>query len=217
MDTKTCTKCGTEKPATREFFAHRDGARLRADCRSCQRSRSARYYIQHRKDIIARVKARYETHREEMSSYYRARYADHREEVLEYCRAYNAAHREEHYARSRAWVVAHRDESRAHARRYNATHPEQMATIQRNRRARLHGNGGSHTDADIRAQYEAQQGRCQWCGKAVGDDYHVDHVMPIKHHGSNGPENLVIACPTCNLRKNAKMPHEFIADAAPSA
>ena len=43
----------------------------------------------------------------------------------------------------------------------------------------------------------------------VGGDYHVDHVIPLILGGSNGPENLVIACPRCNLSKGAKMPHEF--------
>jgi len=43
----------------------------------------------------------------------------------------------------------------------------------------------------------------------LGGDYHVDHRVPIARGGSNGPENLVIACPDCNRRKNAQMPHEF--------
>lgn len=37
----------------------------------------------------------------------------------------------------------------------------------------------------------------------------VDHVVPLVKGGSNGPDNLVIACSTCNLRKNDKLPHEW--------
>ena len=34
-------------------------------------------------------------------------------------------------------------------------------------------------------------------------------VIPLAKGGSNGPENIVIACAPCNLKKNAKLPHEF--------
>lgn len=68
---------------------------------------------------------------------------------------------------------------------------------------------GVHTGDDIAAQYLRQRGRCYWCGERVSKSYHVDHVIPLAKGGSNGPENLVIACPECNRRKCAKMPHEF--------
>lgn len=38
---------------------------------------------------------------------------------------------------------------------------------------------------------------------------HIDHVWPLSKGGSNGPENLVLACAECNLRKSAKTPMEF--------
>jgi len=39
----------------------------------------------------------------------------------------------------------------------------------------------------------------------------VDHVIPIaREHTSNAPDNLVIACRTCNLKKGNKRPHEWI-------
>lgn len=37
----------------------------------------------------------------------------------------------------------------------------------------------------------------------------VDHVVPLIKGGGNGPENIVVACATCNLKKGAKLPHEF--------
>ena len=83
------------------------------------------------------------------------------------------------------------------------------AAYSRNRQARKQGNGGTHTAADIRKQYERQDGLCFYCKTKVGDKYHVDHFMPLVLGGSNGPEKLVIACSTCNLTKNAKHPLEF--------
>ena len=92
---------------------------------------------------------------------------------------------------------------------YSAAHPEQRAARLRNYRARQKGNGGSHTAADIQVQFVHQKGRCFWCKKKVGKKYHVDHVTPLSKGGSNGPENLVVACEACNLTKAAKHPMDF--------
>ncbi len=45
---------------------------------------------------------------------------------------------------------------------------------------------------------------CQYCGatppRAI---LHVDHIIPVKLGGGNGPDNLVTACSECNLGKSA--------------
>ena len=77
------------------------------------------------------------------------------------------------------------------------------------RRESERDNGGKYTAADVAAQYLRQHGSCYWCGVKVGKAYHVDHVFPLSRGGSNGPDNLVVACPACNCAKGAKLPHEF--------
>ena len=39
--------------------------------------------------------------------------------------------------------------------------------------------------------------------------YHVDHVIPLSKGGSDGRENIVISCPSCNMSKKDKMPEVF--------
>jgi 5-methylcytosine-specific restriction endonuclease McrA len=39
--------------------------------------------------------------------------------------------------------------------------------------------------------------------------YHVDHVTPLALEGSDGPENIVLACSHCNQSKGAKHPMDF--------
>src|SRR3546814_17562676 len=67
--------------------------------------------------------------------------------------------------------------------------------------------GGEFTAEDIDAMLAAQKKKCWYCGTKL-TAYHVDHRIPLARGGSNGPENLVIACPACNLSKGAKMPWE---------
>ena len=108
----------------------------------------------------------------------------------------------------RRWRENNPEKMREACRRWERAHPEERKAINRNREARILGNGGTHTAEDIHAQHERQLGRCFYCETAL-DKYHVDHVMPLALGGSNGPENLVIACPTCNIRKKDKHPMEW--------
>jgi 5-methylcytosine-specific restriction endonuclease McrA len=34
-------------------------------------------------------------------------------------------------------------------------------------------------------------------------------VVPLVLGGGNGPENIVVCCPNCNLKKHSKHPMEF--------
>ena len=72
------------------------------------------------------------------------------------------------------------------------------------------GNGGTHTAADVQRIRAEQGNKCFWCGEPLGRSYHVDHYIPLSKGGSNGPENLNVACPTCNLQKRDKLPGEFM-------
>lgn len=127
----------------------------------------------------------------------------------EYQAAYRAAHRKEHAAHQAAYRAAHPEKEAAYSAAYRAANPDLFRAHWHNRRGRERNALGSHTAADITAQYERQKGRCYWCGEKVGRHYHVDHVTPLALGGSNGPENLVIACAFCNLSKHAKHPMDF--------
>ena len=49
---------------------------------------------------------------------------------------------------------------------------------------------------------------CVYCGKASAN-LHCDHVLPRSRGGPDSMENLVAACPRCNLLKGAKTPEEW--------
>ena len=141
-------------------------------------------------------------------AYDHARYVANREKILADNAIWRVANREKVLADSAAYCAAHREETRARSAAWAAAHPEAYRVYSHNRRARLRGAGGAHTAADVAAQYLRQHGRCFWC-KAKLDEHHTDHVTPLALKGSNGKENLVIACPDCNLSKGAKHPMDF--------
>jgi 5-methylcytosine-specific restriction endonuclease McrA len=180
-----------------------------------------------------------ETHKEERRKAGAARYArdpgkkkaynakyvqDHREQILAQGRSYYWANREAIRARAAiyaeankerarerdaAYGRAHRAEKREYNRAYHAANPDKARTAVHRRRALKNAAPGAHTPTDVRRQLEAQRGRCYWCKKPMGAKYQVDHVIPISKGGSNGRENIVMACRPCNSYKRAKMPSEF--------
>lgn len=92
---------------------------------------------------------------------------------------------------------------------YQRSNPDTVLAA-RIRRRNLRVNApGDHTAEDIERQYNNQNGRCYYCGCELNGVYHKDHVIPLSRGGSNGPENIVVACPPCNRSKSTKLPHEW--------
>lgn len=93
--------------------------------------------------------------------------------------------------------------------KWQAENPEAVRAIAHTRRAREAGAEGTHTAEDIKRIGEAQGWKCHWCKKPTRHCYHVDHIVPLAKGGSNWPSNLAVACPACNLRKQASDPVAF--------
>ena len=57
---------------------------------------------------------------------------------------------------------------------------------------------------------------CYYCGCNCRGNYHIDHKIPISRIEYNPfrrkhePENMVVACIDCNLKKGNSTPEEFI-------
>jgi 5-methylcytosine-specific restriction endonuclease McrA len=107
-----------------------------------------------------------------------------------------------------------REKKKEIIKRWIENNPERNRELARAKahryRARKLVAPGNHTADDIKKLLVGQKGRCWWCNKKVGKKYRVDHRIALARGGSNGPENLVISCTSCNHRKNIMMPAEFV-------
>lgn len=222
---KKCSQCGGEFPATKEYFQWRSRSGVRNPCRICDRKNQhkhrqenieavrqydrERYYrdLEHNRAIRRLSYYRFRAQRIAKSS---ARYHEMKGQITE--------QRKEYYERTKQATLDKNCEYRRRNRERIAAKRKEYASgkgreviraIHRNRKARKRNAPGSHTAADVQRIYDAQKGYCYYCGVEVGDLYHVDHVIPLVRGGSNAPDNLVIACPVCNLSKHNKLPHEW--------
>ena len=182
---KVCTTCRGEFPLDNfnKDKQKKDG--LNPRCKTCSR-------------------AWHHANKSRVSEYQKNYY----QENLEYHRCKAAKYRDENRSKligkSREWYEKNQDK----AKRYRQSRSKDYATHARNRRARILLNGGEHTQGDIDKIYDLQSGRCALCKSALSS-YHVDHVYPLAKGGSNGPENLQILCPSCNMKKNDSDPIEY--------
>ena len=92
-----------------------------------------------------------------------------------------------------------REAQRRYDRAYDRRNPARHAARSLRRR------GGTVTLSDVKALYD-MGGGCAYCGAPAE---HVDHATPLARGGSGGPENLVLACATCNCSKGTQTVLEF--------
>lgn len=222
MNTKQCSKCKEIKPATSEYFSrdkkHRDG--LFSQCKVCaaeygraHRTANKEHYAEYQRTYYAATKeqrvatrrAYIAANRERIRERRRAYYAENMKKRFEY----NATHKGRAAENSRAHYIANKARILEQRRAYAAANKEAIRAKHHRRRARKVHAEGTHTAADIKRQYKAQKGRCYYCHIKVGDKFHADHVIPLSRGGSDGPENIVVTCPACNVSKNNKLPHEW--------
>lgn len=219
---KRCTKCGEEKPATGEFFAHKTShpERLTARCKACD----AEYNRVWRQTNRARVKTYLATNSERVAKRARAYREANRKDIAEAERAYLSVNAERKAESRRAWAKKNRERIRKNERIWRELNREyvtqkrrayatanriRLNAHERNRKALKRNADGNHTASDIERQYGAQKGKCYYCHKRLSEKYQVEHVVPLIRGGSNGPENIVIACASCNQSKGSKLPHEW--------
>ena len=70
--------------------------------------------------------------------------------------------------------------------------------------------GGAISPGIIDKLYLLQQGKCACCGYKLGQNYHLDHIVPISKGGSNTDDNVQLLRDVCNMSKSAKDPIEYM-------
>ena len=100
--------------------------------------------------------------------------------------------------------------NRAKSRRWHRENPkksrDKCSRSEHKRRATL-----ANVASDNWTRSEVFSGSCFYCGIEVDiQNFHADHFVPLAKGGSNTRDNIVCSCADCNLRKNDKLPYDFI-------
>lgn len=207
--TKNCRKCGKVTPYE-ELVKHKQCTYgVDALCKTCNRAHAKQWYENNPEQARITQKEYYEAHKGKIKQYKSAWQSKNRKRLDVYHAEWRAQNREKIRQEQNTKRSQDPERYREYGRKWLRI-PENLKkkNVQtRNRRANRKNAPGKHTREDILKQLEIQKDHCYWCSQPLNDNYHADHVLPVNRGGTNYPENLVCACPTCNCSKGDKLPY----------
>lgn len=226
---KTCTCCKQSKNESEFNKDSRKTDGLRTRCRACDSSINKASYFKHREKRITKIREYKNLHISEFKEYQKQWAKNNPEKIRAAQERYKSCHDMTEYNRQyrKKNLEKQRRIQRDSARKRRKERGEEYRIKNRNyaktekgrandrvhgqiKRARKRSAPGSFTQQDINNIYHKQSGLCYWCKKDLCNVYHIDHYIPLSRGGSNFPDNIVLACPHCNIGRNNKLPDEFI-------
>ena len=130
MTTKTCSKCGEEKPATTEYF-HKHGKYLRSVCKICVAEYHKQYYQANRETRAEQIKQYNQANKEAIAEwrkqYRQANLEANREAKAEYDKQYRQANREVLIEQRKQYYQANREAIIERSKQYRQANREAIA------------------------------------------------------------------------------------------
>ena len=124
--------------------------------------------------------------------------------------AWNAANHDRVKENATAWQSANPEKIKALATKWHAANPDAARIYAHNRRALKNQCGGKLSHNIREKLFKLQKGKCACCKKPLGDDCHLDHIVPLSKGGSNTDDNIQLLTQRCNNQKHAKDPIDFM-------
>lgn len=215
MKIKRCPGCKQSKHVSEFNRSSRNKDGCRPYCRQCEKAR----YRENRENILARMKEyQYKNKdkiRESKRKYLQSpagikakqKYVrENKDKIREYNRRYlqspagiNA---------KRKWKKVNREKLNARRRERYANDPEyRFKNLARSQKRYSLRRGASTAElVDRQTIMGRDEATCYICGKGPLDnsEIHLDHVIPVSKGGSHTPDNLKVACASCNHKKHDK-------------
>jgi len=125
-------------------------------------------------------------------------------------RRWCAAHPENLEANYQRWKDANPTGPRDNVRRWRIENPLKSKALFARRKARERNAKGTFDGDDLKRIMIDQEETCFYCEESITEDFTIDHFIPLARGGTNWPDNLRLACLSCNAAKGAKLPNEFV-------
>lgn len=197
---RPCVKCGATDRCKK------------GDCKPCKKIRAAKWYEKNRDVIRKRCSDWYANNTEQAKSLALARRcADgQREKAAQKSAKWRENNPEKLKAYREAWYAANAQKVKILNAAYYAANPNVAKLAWQNRRAKKQASGGVLSKGLAPKLFKLQKGKCACCEQPLGENYHLDHIMPLALGGSNTDSNIQLLHQRCNNQKSKKHPVDFM-------
>jgi hypothetical protein len=135
---------------------------------------------------------------------------DNRQKIRDAEKKWCSENKDKVRAQNAKWYATNSDAAKARTKAWRKQHPESKKLSEHKRRARIANSGGKLSKGLIEKLMKLQRGKCACCGFPLGDNYHIDHIMPLALGGSNTDDNIQLLRGSCNSSKRDKHPIDFM-------
>jgi 5-methylcytosine-specific restriction endonuclease McrA len=128
------------------------------------------------------------------------------EKIAVYQKAYYASNQEKLCKKTKNWKKNNPHKVKS----WLKSNPEVARLHNQNYRAKKRINGGILSKGFSAKLFKLQKGKCPCCHQPLGENYHLDHIVPLALGGSNTDDNIQLLRQKCNQQKHAKHPIDFM-------
>jgi 5-methylcytosine-specific restriction endonuclease McrA/uncharacterized Zn finger protein (UPF0148 family) len=107
------------------------------------------------------------------------------------------------------YYVKNAEQMKAKTLAWQKENPDACRIKNQNRRAQK-VSSGKLSKGLAQKLFNLQKGKCPCCKQPLGDDYHLDHIIPLSRGGLNIDSNIQLLREVCNHQKHARHPVEFM-------
>ena len=149
----------------------------------------------------AYFKAYYEANKEKIQARQKAYNETHKEEKRVLNKTYKETHKEEISAMNKAYSETHKEEKRVLNKAYHETHREECNARSAKRKAlKIQATLPTTDDELIKNLYKLRK----FMTEEYGEQYHVDHIIPLSIGGAHHQDNMRVITAKENLEKKDK-------------
>lgn len=201
--TKICSKCGIEKPETEEYFYKQKRWRknFRSDCKECVK--------QYNKDNAERIKKEraqyYLENNEHINKIHKQWTKNNTKHIKEYRKQYKNNNKEKLEQWRKQYYKNNAERCKQYAKQYRKDNKKEMRADKTRRNAERRAMKLNQTPKTT-INEKKKVALYYNISRYMGENFHVDHIIPLSKGGLHHSNNLQILRASLNMEKSNKYP-----------
>lgn len=202
MQTKVCTKCNTELPATNKCFSKSQKGKygLKSICKACASEDQKMYRVNNHEIVIQKQRESAIRNKEANYTSKQKYYLNNKEKVMQRAKIWCANNKEKKKSINKRYVKNNYEHVKIMHKQYRENHREQKRMWWQkyyNRKKQLDINMTCEIWEDIKQYFNNQ---CAYCGK--DKKLEQEHFVCVSKSGEYTKNNIITACRNCNASKS---------------